>query len=133
MRVCAESLVGAGVDGFVTGLWSPMHRREELRTGERTLTDTLHLALTGLLVGFILLPVGSGAGALGGRFRRFSIGTLLAMVGGGAATAAGVRRVAAQQPTPWVGITERVGIYSYQLWLAVLATGLLRRQGRRSP
>lgn len=131
LRVCGASLVGVGVDGFVTGLWSPMHRREELRTTERTLTDTMHRVLTGSLVGFILLAVGSGAGAFGRRFRRYSIGTLPAMFAGAAATAAGVRRVEAQRPTPWVGITERINIYGYLLWLEVLAIGLLRRHRTR--
>ena len=30
-------------------------------------------------------------------------------------------------PTPWLGVVERVMIYSYLLWIAVFALGLLRR------
>jgi len=65
--------------------------------------------------------------------RRYSMATLLVMFGGAAATAAGVRRVEAQRPTPWLGITERINIGSYLLWLAVPATGLLRRGQERHP
>ena len=29
-------------------------------------------------------------------------------------------------PTPWVGVRERINIYGYMLWMAVLAIALLR-------
>ena len=36
-------------------------------------------------------------------------------------------RLAAQQPTPGLGIYERISIYSYLLWVVVLAVVLRRR------
>jgi hypothetical protein len=40
------------------------------------------------------------------------------------------RRMQANLPTPWVGVTERVNVYGYLLWVAVLAIALLRERGR---
>ena len=40
-------------------------------------------------------------------------------------------QITANQPTPWAGIEERINIYATMLWVAVLATGLLRGQGKR--
>jgi len=39
--------------------------------------------------------------------------------------------MAANEPTPWMGIEERTNIYATMLWAAVLAIGLLRAQGER--
>jgi hypothetical protein len=38
--------------------------------------------------------------------------------------------MAANEPTPWMGIEERINIYATMLWVAVLAIGLLRAQKR---
>jgi hypothetical protein len=40
-------------------------------------------------------------------------------------------RMEANQPTPWMGIEERINIYATMLWMAVLAIGLLRAQNAR--
>jgi hypothetical protein len=37
-----------------------------------------------------------------------------------------LRQIAANLPTPWFGVTERINIYSYMLWMLVLAVLLLR-------
>ena len=34
-------------------------------------------------------------------------------------------RVAAQMPTPWLGVMERVSVYAPMLWVLVLAAVLL--------
>jgi len=36
--------------------------------------------------------------------------------------------MAANLPTPWLGVTERISIFGYMLWIAVLAIVLLRTQ-----
>ena len=43
-------------------------------------------------------------------------------------TAVDAPRLAAQLPTPWLGITERLNLVAYLLWIAVLAVALLRDQ-----
>jgi hypothetical protein len=35
----------------------------------------------------------------------------------------------ANEPTPWMGVEERVTAYAPMLWFVVLAIGLLRAQG----
>ncbi len=37
-------------------------------------------------------------------------------------------RVAAQLPTPWLGIKERINIYASMLWVLVLAIKTLRAE-----
>jgi len=123
-----RSLRVAGVlmiaNGVVSLFWPPMH----LRGQELTLTDTLHIvwtAVTGLLM---MLAVGFAAAALGKRFRLYSIATLVTFLVFGALTGMEGPRVAANLPTPWVGVWERIIIAAQMLWIAALAITLLRDQ-----
>jgi len=43
------------------------------------------------------------------------------------------RAAATNQPTPWLGVTERINIYAYMLWKLVLAIVLLGVQGTTAP
>jgi hypothetical protein len=97
-----------------------------LRGAEGTITDIMHIALTSVTVLFILLAVGFGAAADGKRFRLYSILTILILLVFGALAGLDGPRVAAQLPTPWLGVTERITIYAYLLWLAMLAIMRLR-------
>ena len=112
-------------------LWPlfPMHQRGS----ETTTTDTGHLVLGGgsslLILGFI----GSGAIAFGRRFRAWSFATAFVYFVTCIGTFGYVNRVEAGAPTPWLGVVERVMIYSYLLWVAVLALRLLRHGGRGLP
>jgi CubicO group peptidase (beta-lactamase class C family) len=90
-------------------------------------SDAPHIILTGGLVLLMLLAIGSGASALGPRFRTYSFATLVTVIVFGALTAPYGARLAAGLPTPGFGILERISIYSTLLWLAVLAVALLRR------
>jgi CubicO group peptidase (beta-lactamase class C family) len=83
-----------------------------------------------VVAGLLLLAIGCGGLALGRRFRFYSFGTLLVMIGLGALTVPYAARLAAGQPTPGLGIVERLLIYTSQLWVAVLALALLRRRRR---
>jgi hypothetical protein len=53
---------------------------------------------------------------------------VLSYVCAGVLTILQADRVAANQPTPWLGIVERGNVYAIMLWVAVLAIGLLRAQ-----
>ena len=57
----------------------------------------------------------------------------MALVAGGALAWLDAVRVAAKLPTPWLGVTERINIYGYMLWMAVLAITLLRVQDASAP
>jgi len=119
-------LVGIAVVDLVAPFVAPMN----LRGAERTLTDTMHIVLATVDVVFILLIVGFGASAFGKRFRLYSIGTILVVVVFGTLAGFDGPRVAANLPTPWLGVTERISVFSYMLWLVVFAIGFLRREER---
>jgi hypothetical protein len=121
LRVAGSVMIA---HGFLGLFWPPMH----LRGVDFTLTDALHIgwAITTLLL--MMLAMGFAAAALGGRFRLYSITTLLIFVGFGVLTGLDAPRVAADLPTPYVGVWERINIAAYLLWVAVLAIVLLRRR-----
>jgi len=127
LRVAGGLLIGIAVVDLVAPFVAPMH----LRGAERTLTDTMHIVLASVDILFILLILGFGASAFGRRFRHYSIGTMLVVVVFGTLAGLDGPRIAAGLPTPRVGVTERTSVYSYMLWLAVLAIGLFRAQGQR--
>jgi hypothetical protein len=89
-------------------------------------TDTLHLVSGAVGSLLCLLIIGFGATAFGPRFRDYSIGTILVMLVFGVAASLDAPLVAANLPTPRVGVTERIMFSSFLLWFAVLATALLR-------
>jgi len=129
LRFTGALLIGNAVVGSVAAPFFPIH----LRGVEGSLTDTMHIILTSVIVLFILLAIGFGATAGGRRFRLFSIATFVAVVAFGALAGLDAPRPAAQQPTPWLGVTERINIGAYLLWVLVLAITLLRAQDSASP
>lgn len=127
LRLIGGLLVGIGAIGLVWAPLFPMH----LRGAEMTFTDTMHWAISGVVVLLILVMIALGVIAYRKWFRVYSIGTLVTLlvvgmwsifVGGG--------QIAAQQPTPFFGVMERITVYGYLAWAAVLAIVLLR--GERS-
>ncbi len=106
--------------------FAPMHLREVLATGGGTFSDTMHIVLASVTVGLMLLAMGVGAAALGERFRLYSIVSLAILTVCGALTFLDAPRIAANLPTPWIGIWERINIGVFLLWVSVLATALLR-------
>lgn len=124
LRWTAAGLIGKEVLGVVVTLFFPMH----MRGVEGTLTDVMHATLTFVGVLFMLLAIGSAAIAFGKWFRWYSIVTILLLVGGGILAGLDAPRIEANLPTPWAGVTERVNILAYMLWVVVLAIALLRRQ-----
>jgi len=115
-------LVGREVLGIVGTLFAPIH----LRGVEGTSTDTMHAIITGLGVLFYLLIIGFGAAAFGKRFRLYSIGTVLVLFVFGALSGLEGPRLAANLPTPSMGVWERINIYVTMLWIMLLAIALLR-------
>jgi hypothetical protein len=122
LRLIGGLLVGIGAIGFV---WTqfPMH----LRGAEMTFTDTMHWTIAGVVVLLILLMIAVGVIAYRKWFRLYSIGTLvtLLVVGMWSIFVDGAQ-IAAQQSTPFFGVMERITVYGYLAWVAVLATVLLR-------
>ena len=127
-RATVAMLVGYAVLGFIGGVVTPMSTREALAAGERTLSNSLHPPMTALMSLFVLLAIGFGARLVGKRFRWYSYGTIFTMIVFGVSTFPFVSRMEANQPTPWMGVLERVNIYGIMLWVAVLATCLWREE-----
>jgi len=119
-------LIGAyGTLGLVWP-FAPMHLREALAAGGGTLSDTMHLVLAGVTVPLMLLAIGFGATAFGKRFRLYSIASLAILAAFGALTFVDAPRIAANLPTPWIGVWERINISVFLLWVVLLAIMLLR-------
>lgn len=125
LRATGALLVGLGASDLPAPFF-PMHRREALARGEGSRTDTMHIAFTSLNSALILLAIAFGSAALGERFRRYSIATIVALVVSGGLTVRQAARLEANLPTPWAGVTERISIGGYLLWQAVLAIALTR-------
>lgn len=121
LRITAALLIGLGVVDVVA-LFFPMH----VRGAATTLTDQMHIAVTVVNSVIIMLAIGFGAASRGKSFRLYSIATLGTMLVFGALAARDGPRLAAQQPTPWLGVTERIDVGAYLLWMLVLAVVLLR-------
>jgi Protein of unknown function (DUF998) len=119
LRLISGLLIGIGVVGAVT---PPMYLRG---TGDPS-RDVPHIALTGVIVLFILSAVALGVSLYGRRWRLYSFATLAIILGSGALTGLAGSRLAAGQPTPWLGVAERINIGAYLLWVAALAIILLR-------
>jgi amino acid transporter len=121
LRTTGILLVAYGIASHV-GSYFPMHQRGA--TG--SLTDTMHIVLTIALVLLIFLFIAFGANAAGRWFRFYSIGTIVTLLVFGALAGMQGPRIAANLPTPYLGITERVNVYSAMLWVLVLGVVLLR-------
>jgi hypothetical membrane protein len=122
LRLIGGLLVGIGAIGFV---WTqfPMH----LRGAEMTFTDMMHWTIAGVVVLLILLMIALGVIAYRMWFRLYSIGTLVTLlVVGMWSIFVGGAQIAAQQSTPFFGVMERITVYGYLAWVAVLAIVLLR-------
>jgi hypothetical protein len=76
----------------------------------------------------ILLIIGFGAAADVKWFRIHSYATILVLLACGLWPVSNAPPVEANLPTPWVWVKERINIYGYMLWMAVLAVVLLRAE-----
>jgi hypothetical protein len=124
LRVVGSLMIACGVFGL---FWPPMHLREVLAAGGGTLSDTLHIVWTIVSNLLTLLAMGFAAAAFGKWFRSYSIATIVLLVAFGAMTSVEAPGIAANLPTPLIGVWERVNIAVWMLWLIVLAAALLRR------
>jgi hypothetical membrane protein len=105
--------------------WLPSFSMQQRGVGSLA-TDWPHIALTGGIALFLILAISCGAFALGRRFRVFSFVVLAAFVVFGAITGRFGALLAAGEPTPGLGIIERIDVYSSMLWMALLSSALMR-------
>jgi hypothetical protein len=90
--------------------------------------DASHIAATIVMSIVIVAMIALGAFARGRRFRFYSFATIAMVIVFG--VWAGFLARPMPQPTPWLGLAERVNIYATMLWSAVLAASLLPVQSR---
>jgi hypothetical protein len=122
VRVMAVMMALNTMDALVLWNFFPMH----MRGSQPTFTDMMH----GLLAidPFLLAAVVLGAVVFRGWFRVYTITTILFTSVLSVIGFSYVSAVAADQPTPWMGASERASHYAINLWYAVLAVMLLRQQ-----
>jgi hypothetical protein len=125
LRPLGGLLVANGVLGLV---WLPRHQRAVLAAGGATLSDTMHIVWAAITSFLMLCEIGFGAAAFGRRFRLYSIATMVGLIIFGTLTFWGAPRVAANQPTPWLGVWERIDVLGFMLWQAALSVTVWRRQ-----
>lgn len=125
-RITGAMLLGYAAFGMVGGWFTPMNTREALAAGERGLRNAMHIPMTAVMSLFMLLAMGFGATLLGKRFRYYSYATIAILLVFGVLTSLQAGKMVANEPTPWMGLTERINIYATMLWVAMLAIGLLR-------
>ncbi|HYM15925.1 MAG TPA: DUF998 domain-containing protein [Dehalococcoidia bacterium] len=126
LRLVAVFVTGIGILGLVAWPFAPMHQREILAAGGGTVSDTMHLTLGMVDTLLFVLSIALGATAFGKRFRLYSIATIVLVLAFGAFTGMDASKVADNDPTPWVGIAERIAVFGSMLWIAVLSVTLLR-------
>lgn len=131
LRFVGWLLLVAAVAGT---LWwfGPMHMRAVLAAGGGTWQDTLHLVAGAISSVLFFAMIGVGAFAFGRGFRWYSFATLAAMIVFGTLMNMDVEAVADNEPTPWLGIWERIAIEGAMLWQAVFAVTLLWKTRTRS-
>ena len=117
------------VYGIIGLYWPPMH----LRGMVFSLTDAMHIVYAIVTVLLMMLAIGFGAAAFGKYFRLYSIATLVIFFVFGTLTGMDGPRIAANLPTPWVGVWERINIGAFLLWVIILATMLLRADRNARP
>lgn len=115
-------MVGNAVNGLVLWIFFPMH----MHGVEATFTDSMPLAGTGVIL--VLLALGFGVFAYRNWFRSYSVATILTLLLTGVVAFLNAPEVGANLSTPWLGLSERISAYVYDLWQVVLAAVLLRAE-----
>jgi len=128
LRIAGALILAYGAVGLAWPL-APMH----LRGADFGPSDAWHIALSAVTVVLMLLAMGFAAGALGERFRRYSLVTIAIVLSFGALSGLDGPKIAANLPTPWLGVWERIAIGAFLLWVVVLALALVRRIGKFLP
>ena len=101
-----------------------MHLRETLAAGGGTLSDDMHIALAAVTQTIYFLALILTAAALGKAFRIYSIATFVVLVFFGALTFIEAPGIAKNEPTPMIGVWERINIGVFLIWVVVLAVVL---------
>jgi hypothetical protein len=119
LAIAGGLMVVYGVLGL---FWPPMHPRG----AEATLTDTMHIVFAIATALLMLLTIGFASAAFGRRFRAYSLTTIAVVAVFGVLSGLDGPRIAANLPTPWVGVWERISIAAFLVWVVALAVAVWR-------
>jgi hypothetical protein len=120
----------------IVWVFAPMHARDVLGAGGGDVRDIVHNTLGGVTEVIYLVALGLAASALGTAFRMYSIATFVILLLFGIQMAREAPRVGMNQPTPLIGVWQRINIGVFLAWVIVLAIVLLVRgheKDRRAP
>lgn len=129
LKVAAALIVGKEILGLIGTLFFPIH----LRGIAGNSSDVMHGIVTAVGVFLFMFPaLIAGAVAFKGRFRIYSIVTMVMFIGFGVLAGLMGKDLAANLPTPMMGIWERINIYGYMIWIVILSVMLLGLRNQRS-
>lgn len=122
LRWAGALIVVVSAIALVVAPFGPM----SARGADSGFNGTLHKVYISTNSVLIMVAAGLSAFAFGWRFRLYAVGTITVMLGFGAWAATFASDIEADLATPWVGMIERIDVYAYLAWLAVLAVALIR-------
>lgn len=125
LRIAGFSLLVYSLLGFLWPL-APMHLRETLAAGGGTWTDRFHIALGAVTEILFLLALITAGTSFGKGFRNYSFLTLAGLLVFGTLTFLQAPLVGKNEPTPLLGIWERINIGLFLGWMMVLTHRLLK-------
>ncbi|HYJ38004.1 MAG TPA: DUF998 domain-containing protein [Chitinophagaceae bacterium] len=125
LRILGSLMIVCGLIGLA---WTPMHQREVTAAGGGSFTDTWHIIMSMITVLLMMLMMGFGAASFGKGFRLYCIVSIVLFVVFGALTGLEAPGISTNQPTPMIGVWERINIGIFMIWTIVLAVILLRRK-----
>ena len=121
LRWCAALLLAVAIVGSGFSLF-PMSQRSAVPT----FSDTVHLVVAGATMVLLSAAILAGVGSFERGFRHYSAATVGVMLIFFLVTMRDVPNVAADFPTPYMGISERISMAAWLLWIAVFSVKLLR-------
>ena len=122
LQVIALLLAASSVLGLITDFFAPMHARGF----DQGASGQWHIILTGVQTLFIFAMLAVGTRTLERWFRIVSWAVIAILLVAGPVSGLLTGDMETSEPSPWLGVAERVLIYTYLLWTGLLAASLLR-------
>ncbi|MES1214781.1 MAG: DUF998 domain-containing protein, partial [Bacteroidota bacterium] len=124
LKILSALIIGYSI---INLYWPPMHTREAIASGEKSLSDTLHIAWTIVTLLLFICTMIFGAKAFGKKFRYYTIISIILLMGFGVLTSQDTSNLEANLATPMMGLWERINQYIYFLWVIILSIQLLKK------
>jgi hypothetical protein len=132
-RLISKITVAVMLGYAILSMVTPSFFQMDMRGAPITPYGSLHPIMTVFMSIFILLSIGFGAFLFSVRFRLYSFITIILLIVFGFITGLQAPQLSAGQPTPLMGLTERINIYSTMIWFAVFSIALLRFEKKKFP